>query len=365
METDYKPDLIGNQFKQSVGENAQDNISALISAERELKNLKYDTASYIMQGKKTPSQIIYDNKPILEKNNDQLTQLNSKIKKLLDRQQYEKLKAIEKTLDKPTDSQNNQKRFNPDEDSYYKNPLADKYPELSRRDKNLDRISELMEEPLLNHGLNVLEGIDEELEATKKYITLGDISVGSNKKKLGRKKGEGLIRTPSGQISRAKPKELHKKTGKKPPVFLSYGRLNIDSKKLQDGIVSVMFNDATNKPRRLKNRTVTNKCKEIIIQMLEGKNVDISKLSPAEQKYMIDLHNESRIKHIAVAGGGLVDDIKTLTHKFDVLVGEISAGNNSKEILNELSEIINGLVQKGVLSVKQAIAYSKKFIMDI
>lgn len=155
-----------------------------------------------------------------------------------------------------------------------------------------------------------------------------------------------------------------KQRGVKPNTVVEYGRMVIDAIKLVKNELSVNYKDSRHKPTGYKtNRKISKQLKENITDLIEGKGVDISKLKPQEQKFIKKFQRDSRMDGDLV--GGCLDDLKTLTGRLDVLKGEMKAGNNNKEIKNQISDIINKLVQLGALTVKDAIKASKDLIINV
>lgn len=155
-----------------------------------------------------------------------------------------------------------------------------------------------------------------------------------------------------------------KKRGVKPNTKIQYGRMIIDGIKLLNNELSVNYIDTKFKPTGYKkNRKVSNEFKNLLINMMEGKGVNISDLSPSEQKFLRKVNKDSMMdKDIT---GGSLKDLERLTQRFEVLKGEMGAGNDNKDIKNEISKIINRLVQLGALTVEDAVRASKKLIEDV
>jgi len=176
----------------------------------------------------------------------------------------------------------------------------------------------------------------------------------------GRNKNKNIPRKNSRQHGSG----LKKKTGKKPPINLEYGRFLIDSKKLLKNELSLRFRDAINKPRDFPNRVISNQLKRKILSLIEGDDINIDDLPPNEQKFILEFKKVSRTDNV-ITGGSICCSVMELTHRFDLLSGEIQAGNDSDSVKNELSQVINELVKKNALTVTQAVKYSKAFITDV
>ena len=130
--------------------------------------------------------------------------------------------------------------------------------------------------------------------------------------------------------------------------------------------LSLRYHDKIHQPRQFRNKKISDKFKNIFLDMLENKNIDISSLPIADQKFIQEFYKASMKKDIKIYGGTNLDDIKKLTDKFYILKAEIQDfGNDNPEIKNQLSLIINELVKKGILPVEKAIEYSKLFIANV
>jgi ribosomal protein S17E len=98
---------------------------------------------------------------------------------------------------------------------------------------------------------------------------------------------------------------------------------------------------------------------------MEGKGINISKLTPSEQKFMQKFNKDAMMNKKNDIVGGCLCDLERLTQRFELLKGEMNAGNDSKKVKNEISGIINKLVQLGALKVKDAVRASKHLIADV
>ena len=88
-------------------------------------------------------------------------------------------------------------------------------------------------------------------------------------------------------------------------------------------------------------------------------------LDANEKKILVRLNEMSLDKNVIKGGALIVINLEDLGERFIVLQGEIRAGNDSKIVKNELSEILNKLVENKLVSVKDAIKLSKELILDI
>jgi hypothetical protein len=63
--------------------------------------------------------------------------------------------------------------------------------------------------------------------------------------------------------------------------------------------------------------------------------------------------------------GGCLDHVDELVKRYYILSGSIRGGNQHSEIKNELSGVINKLVQTKQLTVEDAIRASKELIANV
>ncbi len=150
---------------------------------------------------------------------------------------------------------------------------------------------------------------------------------------------------------------------------IRFGRLIIDKEKLEKNEISLGFHSDTglsDKPRLRNRRKITPEFKNAFVEILNGASeIDTSVLKSVEKKYLIDFIKESQQHGVVLTGQGLFKNIKEIIQRFDILTGMIRAGNNSKKIVNELSSVINQLVQTGTISVEHAINVTKSLIANI
>ena len=113
----------------------------------------------------------------------------------------------------------------------------------------------------------------------------------------------------------------------------------------------------------LKNAKVSNKFVEIIMNILNGKDIPknvINSLNSSEKElYNQIIHLSGLNKHLHHNGSEEI--INELKHRMELLEGEIQAGNNNKELVNELREILMKLYHYGVISLVAAKKYLKQF----
>ena len=113
----------------------------------------------------------------------------------------------------------------------------------------------------------------------------------------------------------------------------------------------------------LKNAKVSDKFVEIIMNIVSGKDVPkhiISSLSSVEKElYNQIIHISGLNKHLHHTGSD--DIVKGLKNRMVLIEGEIEAGNNNKELLVELRDVLMKLYHYGAISLISAKKYLQQF----
>jgi hypothetical protein len=154
--------------------------------------------------------------------------------------------------------------------------------------------------------------------------------------------------------------------GRKASQKIEHGRMLIDSIKLLDGILSVSYKDLAYKPQAYKKnkKNLSPEFQDVLKDLVKGGGiVDIGKLTPSDQKFILKFNKNSGIPR--KTKGGTVESVSKITKRFDIVSGIIRAGNDHVDLKNELSLLINRLVDLKVLSVKDAIEASRELIADV
>lgn len=144
---------------------------------------------------------------------------------------------------------------------------------------------------------------------------------------------------------------------------IDFGKFAIDANKLNNNILSFAYKKNHHPITGLPNVKVSANVKSVIMQLINnhGLAVDQSELTPEESKFVDHIVRKSGIKftsHVPTNG-------KKLTRRLELIVGMIDAGNNSKILKNELTDILNQCLEKGLITPKEAKHATRKYIMDI
>ena len=121
-------------------------------------------------------------------------------------------------------------------------------------------------------------------------------------------------------------------------------------------------------PKRNITSSIT-KTEDTDISSREALKALIQKAKEAEAKEAEEAEIEKVKKELEdvpiLEGKGFTKNINRVVHRFDLLAGQIMSGNDSNEVRNELSKVINILVKNRALSVNKAIKITKQLIRNI
>jgi hypothetical protein len=159
-------------------------------------------------------------------------------------------------------------------------------------------------------------------------------------------------------------------------VYKSFGNFLIDMKKLlDDNQLYVVYSKNYHFVDDIPRTQISNDLKAVILALLQGTAPSFDGLKPKELEFMNYLvkRSKSNIQMPKVITGGSAHakgpcicsfgNGKTkLKNRLDILSGEIMAGNDSPQVLNELSQIINQMQEKGYINQATAKKYQKAFI---
>ena len=137
--------------------------------------------------------------------------------------------------------------------------------------------------------------------------------------------------------------------------YVPFGRFVINKHKLNDGTLMIRT------PRggaisKLPTERISDGLSKIVQTISQG-NIpsfdDMSQLSESEKRHIHNIVSHSHIERVSVPKPDLSKDEQDL-HRFQVLKGEIGAGNSGKEAIKELKLLIIRLLSAGKLPKRQA-----------
>jgi hypothetical protein len=137
--------------------------------------------------------------------------------------------------------------------------------------------------------------------------------------------------------------------------FISFGKYLIDTKKLNDGIVSLKTIKGTNVlgyPSYKASPHLTKVIKHIVGGGLPAYD-DMDNLSTEDRKYLYDVSKKSDIIQKLNIPAPSRDQQEKDNHQFEVMKGEIMSGNDSKELVKKFKLLILKMAKTGELPKAQ------------
>lgn len=170
-------------------------------------------------------------------------------------------------------------------------------------------------------------------------------------------------------------KKGHQRT---PPLKLQqFGKLGIDLTQLNKNVLSVVHHHNKHKVTGIKNAELTTKSKNVVLSLLQGLEPDVKGLSQAEKELIAKLIRASKTS--AKVQGKIpkvtslnpaknphaLSDVDKLRESFQVLVGSIEAKNDSVLLKNNLSILLNTMLERGLITKKQLLDCHRQYIGNI
>jgi len=156
-------------------------------------------------------------------------------------------------------------------------------------------------------------------------------------KGIGQRKGR-----PRGGSLNIKPKE---------PAFIGFGINEIDRKKLDNNILSIR-RDTRSKIKGFTNRHISEPMKRVIKNFIGGSVPnfnDMSSLDNEEREYLNKIVEHSELKDRLSVPAPSKDQREKDFHNFEVMKGEILAGNDSKELIKKFKLLMIKLSRQNLL----------------
>lgn len=139
---------------------------------------------------------------------------------------------------------------------------------------------------------------------------------------------------------------------------VGFGKYLIHSDKLKDDIVSIRTKKGRNHPH-LSTKRVSKGLGVVLRHIAGGANPsydDLHRLSDEDRSHLADLVRICKVD-VSVPEGSDKEDL----HQFDILQGELGAGNDSPELIKKLKGVIMRLTTRGRLPKGQA----REILMDL
>jgi hypothetical protein len=180
-------------------------------------------------------------------------------------------------------------------------------------------------------------------------VRLAPEVIGSGlKKRRGRPKGSGIKKT----FDDYKDPDLGVKS--KTP-FISFGKHFINNNKLQDGIISLRHKSGAGLPN-FPSRKVSPNLSSIIKTIVGGgmpSYNDVDKLSDEEKNYLHQISKKSDLTQMLAIPAPSKDKMEKDFNQFEIMKGEIMAGNDSKDLIKKFKVLLLKLVNTGQLPKQQ------------
>jgi len=133
----------------------------------------------------------------------------------------------------------------------------------------------------------------------------------------------------------------------------------LDKKKLNNNILSFANPKTHHNITHLPASRVSDAFVKVILEIVHEMPVNLNPLSKQEMALLTHIIKSSKMKF----DNKISNNENELLNRLQLITGEISAGNNSKLLKNELSGILNSLHQSGELTANEVITFTKKYIM--
>jgi hypothetical protein len=142
----------------------------------------------------------------------------------------------------------------------------------------------------------------------------------------------------------------------KPPKLKSFGYYNINYPRLDKNIFNILYKSGSNH-HNFQPIKISNEYKDFLKELVDNCKIDEDKFKKLNKEECIHFNN---VFH----GCGLnkkfkldnpsIETIKQENNRFNILIGELQAGNNNKEIIKELKNLIKKFMNDGRLDKQQA-----------
>ena len=146
-----------------------------------------------------------------------------------------------------------------------------------------------------------------------------------------------------------------------PSNYQTFGKFMINMNLLNDGILLIKYTKSYAPFPAIRRTKISKEFKVFLMDLLKNNKIDYDLLKACTQKdkalfdLLITKANIHRQLDYSIDNVTNNKENETeLKLKFEILKGEMIAGNNSEEIIHELKYVINELVQLKVISLKDS-----------
>jgi hypothetical protein len=184
-------------------------------------------------------------------------------------------------------------------------------------------------------------------------------------------KGEGLYKQPrliNHKVFHGKGFENTKvdfsQGVKKEPMYVPFGKHFINRTKLLGKGILMLRRKGGNTINNLPTVKISNELKDVIAGLIENMNPSfgsIANLSPEDKDLYNKVIRETSIDQRLLIPSPTLDEDQKTWHRFQVLAGELNAGNDNPEMIKELKKLLVILANKQMLPKGQC----RELILDI
>jgi len=144
----------------------------------------------------------------------------------------------------------------------------------------------------------------------------------------------------------------------------SFGHYNLDMHELDKNNRVTLRYKNNRKVHTIPSNLVGGNLISCLKSVVEGKNPsykDVSSLTDAEKDYLNEIGNKAEIEELSQIKSGTKDEEDRDFHQFQILTGEISAGNDSKQLVSDYKKLMLKLMSKGRIDRNSG----KSILMDL
>lgn len=142
---------------------------------------------------------------------------------------------------------------------------------------------------------------------------------------------------------------------------VDFGCFKVDLNNLKKGFFAILYSNKHLVPGYPKI-AITNNFRQVIKQLIGNQSLDTSNLTTEEVTYLNKLIKRCKFKNVKYDSGETNAD---LLKKLTIITGIINTGNDSRELLNELSLLLNQMVQNGAIKAERAAILTKEYIANV
>jgi len=192
----------------------------------------------------------------------------------------------------------------------------------------------------------------EDAKAEMKAITGSGLKKRGRGRPKGRAKGSGVAK-PYAEV--VKSKADYEQGIQESPRFVKFGRYLVNQKMLGDGIFSIKSVGGYRVPDVPATRLSKN-LQGVITKMIKGGNLSYDELSTLTEPEKVFLHKVSKKSNIidkfSIPTPSMDTKDKDI-HEFEVMKGEILAGNDNKDLIKKFKTHILKLSREEILPKKE------------